>query len=426
MKILVVMSVWDDKTATGNTFSNWFGGKTWSGDRFSNLFWRAQNPSNSICRDYYRITDIELMKKVFSPQSIGEHFSYFDMSTKKKQSNSGDQEKRLITWLHKHPLHIIYGVMEFLQRNVKWRNHQFILYLSEFSPDVVFTTAAGIGIIPGVIECIREHSNAKIVYYIADDVYEKYIGYPFYRRIPLTKSFEKAIKSADKLYGASELLCEEYGKRFGVEITPLYKGCEFSPVAEKHSDVIKLVYAGNLFYGRDDTLATLAAAISELNKSAPRAMLEIYTGSPVSEEMEKKLNVPGASRIMGQRPYDEIKEILHSTDIVLHVESFEQKQIDYVHYSFSTKIMDCLQSGSVTMAIGPAGIASIEYIRKIPGAIVVDGLQNVQSVLNDVIQHKSELNIMAEKSRAFAVQNHDVHTVRSRLRADFERLQKIE
>ncbi len=46
---------------------------------------------------------------------------------------------------------------------------------------------------------------------------------------------------------------------------------------------------------------------------------------------------------MGPRSYDEIKHIMHEADVVLHVESFDEKSIETVKYSFSTKIIDCLQ-----------------------------------------------------------------------------------
>ena len=424
MKILVIMSLWTDKNAVGNTFSNWLGGEAWNNDLFSNLCWRAQQPDNRVCTDYYRVTDLELLKKCLTPENIGEHFQYHGVP--KQETGTQNNEKKLIAWLHRYSFHWIYATMEMLQRNVRWTNHRFAEYLTEFMPDIVFTTAGSIGIIPRLIQCIRRDTNAKIVYYLSDDIYGKYQTYPFYRRRPLMRHFRWALQHADKLYGASELLCEEYGKKFGVEITPLYKGCAFSPMREKHPDVVKLVYAGNLFYGRQETLGLLAEAIRDLNRVTPRAMLEIYTGTPVSEELRKKLEIPGACRIMGQRPYEQIREILNRADIVLHVESFQQEQIDYVHYSFSTKIIDCLQSGSVTMAIGPAGIASVEYVRAIPGAVVIDDLGKIPDMLGELLENKTRFPEMAEQTREFAAKNHDIHRVRESLRADFAELLKAD
>ena len=425
MNILVISDLWDDQNAEGNTYSNWFFGKEWQDDIFSNFFWRAQQPQNHVCQDYYRVTEIELLRKIFTPCKIGEHFLYCDQSeTGICQNNSGSREKKMIAWLHKHPFHVIYAVKEFLQRNVNWRNRRFIQYLEKFNPSIVFGTAGGVGVLPAFVYCIRKHTNAKIVLYLSDDWISRYEKYPWYRRRILIRNYVWGIQHADKLYGATELLCQEYGRKYNVEITPLYKGCQLSEIPQSNNEVVKLVYAGNLFYGRDETLVAFAAALKKCNETVPRAMLEIYTGTPVSDELRKKLDIPGASQIMGQRPYEEIKEILNTADIVLHVESFQQEQIDYVHYSFSTKIIDCLQSGSVTMAIGPAGIASVEYIRNIPGTVVVDDLQKIPDMLGELLEKRDRFPEMTRQSREFAKKNHDIQSVRENLRADFEALLK--
>lgn len=122
---------------------------------------------------------------------------------------------------------------------------------------------------------------------------------------------------------------------------------------------------------------------------------------------------------MGRRPYEEIKTILHDADYVLQVESFEQEQIDYIHYSFSTKIIDCLQSGSAVLAIGPAGIASIEYLRKIEGVIVIDSIDNIWDVVSQAIEETDSIITNAEKIREFATAHHDMTTNRQNLREAF-------
>lgn len=56
-----------------------------------------------------------------------------------------------------------------------------------------------------------------------------------------------------------------------------------------------------------------------------KAALEIFTGANVTEQMRRKLNRGGSSRIMGARPYDEMKRTMREADVALHVESFEIK-----------------------------------------------------------------------------------------------------
>jgi chlorite dismutase len=122
---------------------------------------------------------------------------------------------------------------------------------------------------------------------------------------------------------------------------------------------------------------------------------------------------------MGARPYEEIKVILNEADIVLHVESFEKEQMEAVKYSFSTKIIDCLQSGSVVVGIGPSGIASIEYLRRVPGTIIIDTERTLEERIEEVLNESCNYISNADKTRRFAINNHSIESVRTSLRREF-------
>ena len=103
------------------------------------------------------------------------------------------------------------------------------------------------------------------------------------------------------------------------------------------------------------------------------------------------------------------------------MESFEEKQKDTVRYSFSTKIIDCLQSGAQVLGIGPAGIASMEYLKKVDGAVVVDQHNLIEKAVAELSQ-TSKLLENAGKTRQYALQNHEEQAVQEKLRREFEEL----
>ena len=109
----------------------------------------------------------------------------------------------------------------------------------------------------------------------------------------------------------------------------------------------------------------------------------------------------------GRQDYSFIKEQLAQADIVLHVESFENSQILKTKYSFSTKIIDGLQSGSVLLAIGPKEVASIRYIQKIPGTYVISDIEKINQELDSVFGNSHEYVDRAEKIRQYAEEYHD-------------------
>ena len=121
-------------------------------------------------------------------------------------------------------------------------------------------------------------------------------------------------------------------------------------------------------------------------------------------------------------PYNEIKRLMREADIVLHVESFDETQIKLVRLSFSTKITDCMQSGSMMMAIGPMSVASISYANNVPGCVVVNDLKNIDATIRSLINSKSTILKNAEKTNNFAKENIILDKIQKRLRNDFNSL----
>ena len=311
----------------------------------------------------------------------------------------------------------IYFLHEQVWNSKIWFNKSFKKFLDK--PDILFCFATNQYILLPIVKYLKKHTNCKIVLFIADDVYGAIDNVAWYRQCYLRKEFEKCIEYSDKLYAVSEEMCELYEQRFNKPVEVLYKGCDLSTEPKGFlNEPIKIVYAGNLYYGRDDTLAELAKALEKINSTKTVAKLEIYTGATITSEIERKLNIVGSSEIMGSRPYNEIKEIMKNADIVLHVESFEEKQKELVKYSFSTKIIDCLQSGNVVLGIGPSNIASIEYLKKIDGAFVIDDMDNIFDSISKILNEKNILNENAKKTRDFAKENHELTVVREKLKED--------
>lgn len=214
-------------------------------------------------------------------------------------------------------------------------------------------------------------------------------------------------------------MCEDYGKLFNIQMHPLYKGCEISQAKEKVNVPIRIVYAGNLYYGREETLFKIANAIKEVNKAEVKILLEIYTSAEITENIDNKLNIYNASKIMGSKSYDDIIRIMHEADIVLHVESFLDKNIKSVRLSYSTKISDCLQSGSMLLAIGPRNIASIEETIVIPGAYVVSEEQKIGIAIEDIVAKKAEIPNRAKQINDYAKEHFPISFIRENLKKVF-------
>lgn len=408
---------WDDANSVGNTLSNWFG--EWDGAQFSYMYNRDALPNNSCCKRYYTASPLDIVKHIFTPWKIGKEFYINDIIIGYKNKT----EDNALNNLTGYKRYLIKMIVDTLYASNIWFNKKAKKFIKESNADIVFLFAIPDAYRYNILKYFKRHTNAKIVEFIADDVYIQYCdNYGILNKV-FKKRFPKMLRMADKLYGASELLCECYRREFGLKISPLYKGCSMSSPREEVNTPVKMIYAGNLRWGRAESLVNLVAELSKINEKGVRAVLSIYSNSYVDETIRKKLNI-GESALYAEVSYERIKDLMSQSDIVLHVESFNEDQIKLVHYSFSTKIMDCLQSGSTMMIIGPKGISSVEYARKIPGAIIIDRPDALSEILEGVLKTPEDLIGRASQINVFAKKNHLLSAVRATLQLEFNELLK--
>ena len=331
MNVLVIGGgAWVETSSLGNTFSNIF--ENWEDTEFYNLYFRGTLPQNNVCDNYFSITDASILKNFFMPKKIG------CKVYKKNESQSVDvasREKKLISYIHKFNLRFVYGLEDFLWRTDKWKNEKLDNFLKEAAPDIVFTFASGNSNIVRAVDYIRNKTKAKIVSFIVDDVHNEYKNKRDKMGKRLLENLELLFEMSDRIYGISEQMCDKYSELTHKEIHLLKKGCkEFMPLRHTYQLPLKIVYAGNLLYGRDKILGKLAKEIHRVNSDSTKVTLEIYSGTEITSDVKQKLEYEGSSRFMGECPYSEITEILGNCDIVLHAESFEEDSIELVKYSF--------------------------------------------------------------------------------------------
>lgn len=373
IKALVIStSSWNDTNAVGNTFSNFF--ENWGNTEFYNIFLREDLPQNNVCTSYFQLTERQLLMKILRNTRPGVSFSSADIQTLKHNSyveKRQNIERKLLDFFRTKSRTIAVFARELLWKVGGWKNQNLDDFLEKNNFAYIFAFAATPIYFQNIVQYCQSKTGAKLFLFFADDVYNyrRYMPLAFLYKSLFRKSIRKSVSQAYKLYGASIELCEEYKHFFNKDIEPLYKGCmlEHTTVKTKTSTPIKIVYAGNLYYGRWKVLKELVNEIEKINRNGYRMTLEIYTTATITPKLDSALNRGVSSKIMGGRPYDEIKKILAAADIVLHVESFYHKEIAKTRLSFSTKIIDCLQSGSCFMAIGAGECSIYEVHTKNPG-----------------------------------------------------------
>lgn len=416
MNILVVTKAsWDDRIASGNTLSNFFEG--WEDSKFYCIYAREAIPHNCVCEEYYSISPIGIIRNVFNPQNIGRRFCL--SSSRGGQTTS--TEERLIDKAKQHNVffELIYSIA---YSSRLWINRAFKKFIRDSNPDIVFCFGQSDPLTYYTLKYVKENTSAHIVSYYVDDLYKCKTSVFNLLQHRKNSRLMAIAQMSDKCYAISQRMCDEYKELYGKPFCLLHKGCDISQTKAKVNSPIRFVYAGNLFYHRDRILASLADVITRINVDGMKAHLDIYSGTLVSPSTLDSLNVNGASTLHKARSFDEIKQIMRDADVVLHVESFDEEQMKLVRLSFSTKITDCMQSGSMMMAIGPDSVASIDYARKVPGCIVVNNLNDLYDIVLTLINKPSTIIENALKTNEYARKYFDISLLKNRLKIEFKSL----
>lgn len=413
MRILVISDVpWSEDNSVGNTYSNIF--KNMKGVEFANLYCKAGIPSSKLVTKYYQITEKKLLMDLVGIKR---------QTSKIQNNNNSNKGQKLYDIARILRFQAFFIIRELIWKIGRWRNKELDQFLDEYKPDIIFSFCLESIYYMNLIEYCRNYSKAKLGLFFADDVYSYikrnplYLVYKYYSRLKM----KNLANMSNLVYGATPQLCDEYSDIFKKKIKLLYKICE--EINNSKSSVnlpLKMIYTGNLFYGRWKTLALIAKSIKEINLDGTKVQLSIYTTGLTTKKMKKVLNLEGASRLLGAIPYEQVKEELRNSDIVLHVESFDKKEIRKTRLSFSTKIVDCMQSGSCLLAVGPVKTASIKLLSeyKIAQVVLSNDKETIKKKILELLENTEILIDTSYSMYQFAIKNHSLDYLEKTLYSD--------
>lgn len=404
MKILVITrNAWDDTNAIGNTLSNFFTGI--DGIEFASIYFRSANPNNKLCRNYYRTTETEVLKKWFFPCRIGKRFFHDPSDAPSLVTSTQKKERAVVRFIRNQNLRFAYWLSNRIWYSQKWQNENLSSFIEEFSPDLVFTFVKSAPQYYLTVKFLRERFNIPVFSWIADDEYTGLVNRKAEKEI---RNLKYILSESAVVTGCSQEICDYYHSIFGVESSPLYKSCDlFAPAKDYVNKPLKIIYAGNLLYGRLEIIRSVADILEHYDPHGKVAVFEIYSNTSISSEEKKYFKDKPSVKYMGCVDYDILKQRFSKADVVLHVESFDKEQIIKTRYSFSTKIVDCLQSGNVILAIGPKELASIVYVKQIPGACVIDNKEFLEERLISFLDDRCNFVERGRAIRTFTQEHHD-------------------
>ena len=416
MKILIVsMETWRSDTNGGNVLANIFGDIE---AEFAQVYCSSGIPDNSICSKYYQMTDGMAIQNILHKKKMGFSFDLNDIEKGKKESvddHISEIKKKGSFEIFRVAREIVWSLSDYRNKSLK----KFVL---DFDPDIIFAPCYGATYMLSLTRYIAELTKKPVISYISDDLYSlrqlRFSPVFWLNRLVIRKSVRKTWKYYNLIYTMTSTQMELMS-RLGKPMKILCKSGDFNKELKGKSVAypIRFIYAGGIYLNRWKTLQILTDAMRSIGEN--KFVLDIYTGNALPKCAEKKLNDGIVSRVHASIPYDQLMKEYEKSDIALHVESFDIKNRLNVRMSFSTKIIDCLDSGCAVMAICDKKQGGYAYLKEKDAAFCAYSRKMIEKVLKQVLNNPEIIQVYREKALKCGKENHLKEKILMDLQNDF-------
>ncbi len=422
MKILIVShNVISNSQNMGKTLKSYF--SDFSNTEVFQFYIHPQIPTDtSVCKNYYRFTDIDALCSIFRFKKRGTVYNEANIDV----HNDNLYEKSVIVDMAYKKGGTVspfkHIVRECVWKMGYWFTSDLKKWIDDISPDVVFFASGNYSFMYDVVLKISDYLNVPIIMSCYDDyyIYDENEGKLFSGLV-----HKRLLKKAKQVFQKSifaTTVCEEmaisYEKKFNIPCKVLYTG-----VTKTNSKIDffgnKLCFFGNVSLNRYKQLVKMGRALLDLKRNDEPKMIDVYSAEK-SPEIIQQLCPENGIRFHGLISSDEVEKIMDNCLAVIHTESFESKLKNRVRFSISTKISDSLVKGPCLIAYGPRGIASIDYLAKNNAAYIIDSSDDLKNKLNTIIENEQLRKEIIMNARKIANKNHDLTRNAKQLRCWIE------
>lgn len=417
MKILIVSyEAWRDTNNGGNVLSNIF--FSFDNTEIAQIYCSGELPSNTICSKYFQISDSMLLNATKGRRLEEKIYKNDDDSQNNVFENT--VKRRTPSFLRETAL----LMRELLWDITNWKTKELRNFVEKFKPDLIFAPCYTYSHVSKLALYIQKILGCPMVSYISDDNYSlRCLSFsPFFwiNRLKTRKWIRRHFAKCRLIYTMTDLQKKEYEKIFGIPFKVLCKAADFDKVEKRTiNKPIQLIYGGGLYLNRWQVLGELSNILNQINKDKIVAQMHIYSNTKLNSRKTKLLNDKRNSFLHASIPYDELEKKYQQSDIAIHVESFDLRNRLITRLSFSTKIIDCMNSGCAILAIGPQTQAGMAYLRDNDAAICVNELSTLHSKVSDVLFHPETIFFYSKQAKKLGKKNHTINNINAMIRNDF-------
>ncbi len=413
--LVCTVGAWSDSVGS-NTMSELF--RDYPKDKLACLYIRSKRSDSESCQRYFHIFEGRVMKSFFHRHLVtGEEYRLGDILSEEndyvEEKARYDKYRRKIRWP-------FLFAREFVWLFGHWKSKELDKFLDDFNPDVLVCPIESYIHFNRINEYIIMRKRPRVIGFLWDDnfTYKQHLhswGYKIHRWW-LRHGVKRLVKKCENIVALSPKMKEEADAEFGIDSVLLTKPIFDQPPLMEYipHKPVRMLYTGNLYVGRDETLAIIVDAIREVNKEGQKVILDVYTSTIIKQELEDRIKVEGCCVVHDPISQSEVLRLQKEADVLLFIESLEQEGGD-ARLSFSTKITDYFCAGKCIWAVGSNHLSAIDYLEKQDAAVCSLTKEDISPTLVRMIADKSLISEYAKKGWQCGHDKHDANTIISKL-----------
>lgn len=404
-KILVItVPSWNTKVGA-NSWATLL--ESYPSENVASIYIRDELPDSQVCGRYFRISENKIIKSLLRPGvQTGEEVK----ATQASQTQNADLQAhnaRYAKMKKKRPYSMLLA-RELIWKLGRWHTPELDAFLDSFQPDVILHSMDGYIHLNRIIEHAIKRTGAAAVGYIWDDNFtykqSKDLGHRIYRFFQ-RRSLKSLAKKTKAYFAISPFTKKEADAFFGINCHLLTKPLSAEPSVgyDQIGDCIHMLYTGNLYIGRDQSLLKVVNAAKKLPKG--RFFIDVYTNSHLEADYLAKID-PEICCIHDPIPQSQVLEKQRQADVLLFLEDIDGKDAKVARLSFSTKITDYLSAGKGILAVGNLDTAPMQYFIENKAALVCGSQAEILEALTRISASPEILIEAAEGAAKAGRENH--------------------
>lgn len=390
----------------GKTLHTYF--SAWPEEKLCQLYFHSEIPTTTLCRQYFRITDVDMVKAALSFRRLGNALGDEEIDTKSTITRIDEGRVAELYQKGRQRKPWMYLARNTLWGLGLWKSKQLDEWIKKCQPEVIFYASGDYTFSFKIAQHMSRKYQIPLVTSIVDDYYfhrKNHTGLlAKWNTWRFRKTMEETVSRSSYMLYIHPAMKRKYEESFPVIGAVLHSNAPIYENPEPAEDTVRVSYLGGLGYDRHLAMKEIGQAIRRLVPDGS-VLLDIYSSEP-RQEILAHLTEENGIRFQGQISFDQVQQVIQDSHIVVMAEYSDPEIQEQIRYSLSTKVSECLGSNRCLLAYGPAEAGSISYLLENKVGCVATNPQELEEKLKEILFSPEARAAYAKGQRELALKNH--------------------